>query len=301
MTAAPAPLGAQELLPRSGRLRRRLLTDRLARWLLLAPFVIVFFPLFDMIYWIGARALPTFTLATLTQDQVGTGGGLFAMIVGTLVVIGLATAIAAAIGIVAGLYTAEYAPPGIARIGRIAGNSLAGVPAVVLGYFGFFFLVRFADWGYSTLAGAITLAVMMVPFIYRTSDLAFTSVPANQREAALALGSRRHQFLARVAFPIALPTILTGIFLAMALGLGETAPLLFTAGWSSTPLTGLFSPTSFLTGAIWLFYQEPAGLGTLLTLAFQAALVLIAIVVALNIGLQWLAERYRRRLRGLLS
>ncbi len=284
----------------SGRLHRRLLLDRVARYGLLIPFVVVFFPLIDLLYWISEKALPTFTWATLTEDQIGNGGGLHAMIIGTAVLIALATSIATLVGIAAGLYTAEYAPPSIARIGRTAGNVLAGVPAIVLGFWGYFLLVIYTGWGYTVLGGALTLSILMVPFIYRTSDLAFSAVPPSQREAALAMGARRYQFLGRVALPIAIPGILTGVILAMAIGLGETAPLIYTAGWANVPLTGLFSQTSYLTGAIWLFYAQPPDIG-LYSLAFQAAFVLIAMVVAINVTLQAVAEYYRRRLRGLLS
>ncbi len=299
--AGPTALAADgaELAAVSPRLRHRLRLDGIVRWALLGAFAAVFFPLFDMIYWVSVRAVPKFTLATFTEYQVGNAGGLAAMIEGTFVLIGLATAFATSIGLIAGIYTAEYAPPAVARIGRLAGNVLAGIPAIVIGYFGYFLFALYTGWGYTTLGGALTLSVLMVPFVYRTADLAFSSVPASQREAALALGARRHQYLRRLAWPIALPTVLTGVFLAMAIGLGETAPLVYTAGWSNTPWTGLFSPTSFLTGAIWLFYEQPPTLGALLTLAFQAAFLLIVIVVALNLGLQWLADRYRRRLRGL--
>ncbi|MEM0129127.1 MAG: ABC transporter permease subunit [Thermoplasmata archaeon] len=281
-------------------MRRRVAFDRTVRWLLLLPFVVVLYPLFNLLYWISAKALPTFTWATLTEDQIGNGGGLHAMILGTFALIGLATAIATAIGVLAGLYTAEYAPPAVARLGRAAGNVLAGVPAIVLGYWGYFFLVIRAGWGYSVLGGALTLSILMVPFIYRTTELAFSSVPGSQREAALALGARPRHYLRRVALPIALPQMLTGIILATAIGLGETAPLVYTAGWSNVPLTGLFSQTSYLTGAIWLFYSQPPTIG-LYALAFQAAFVLVVLVLAINLSLQAVAEHYRRRLRGLVA
>lgn len=296
--AAPPP-APDSILATSGLIRRRVAFDRLIGWVLLLAFAVVLFPLFDMIYWVSVRALPTFTWATLTQDQVGFGGGLYAMIVGTVVLVLLATAFATAIGLAAGLYTAEYASPAVQRLGRLAGNLLAGVPAIVLGYFGYYALVLYTHWGFTTFAGAITLGVFMIPYVYRTTDLALSNVPASQREATLALGAARGQYLARVALPIALPTILTGIFFAMALGSGEAAPLIYTAGWSSTPVTGLLQPTSFLTGAIWSFYDFPSSEGSFLALAFQAALLLILIVLALNLAVQVISDRYRRRLRGL--
>ncbi len=299
--APPAPREPDDLVGATGRLRRRLAFDRAIGWALLVAFAAVLFPLFDMIYWVSAEAVPRMSWATLTENQVGLGGGLYAMIVGTLVLTTLATAIATGLGLLAGFYTSEYASPLVRRIGRLGGNVLAGVPAVVLGYFGYFLLVLDTHWGYTALAGGITLGIFMFPYIYRTTDVALSNVPGSQREAAIALGCRRHQYLLRLAFPIALPTVLTGIFFAMALALGEAAPLLFTAGFSSTPVAGLMQPSAFLAGAIWNFYQFPADLGSYRVLAFQAAFLLIVMVLVLNVAVQVLSDRYRLRLRGLYA
>ena len=125
-----------ELTVVTGALRRRLAFDRMIGWVLLLAFVAVLFPLFDMLYWVAIKALPTMTWATLSENQVGTGGGLYFALVGTFVLIGIGTAFAGTVGIIAGLYTSEYAPPWIQRVARLAGNVLAGVPAIVLGYFG---------------------------------------------------------------------------------------------------------------------------------------------------------------------
>lgn len=288
-----------DLVASSGRLRRRLVFDRVIGWALLVSFVVVLFPLFDMLYWVSANALPTLTLRTLTENQVGTGGGLYPMIQGTFTVIGIATGIASLFGILAGFYTAEYAPPAVARAARIAGNLLAGVPAIVVGYFGYFLLVIYTGWGFSATAAGITLGVFMTPYIYRTTDIALTTVPRSQREAALAMGCKRHQYLTRIAFRIALPTILTGIFFAVALGIGDAAPVYYTAGFSSYPITTLSQPTGTLAVAVWQFYDYPSTYGHFLALGFQAAFLLIGIVLALNIAVQLLSDRYRRRLRGL--
>ncbi len=289
------------LLNPTGHVRRRLALDRAVRWLLLLAFAAVLFPLLDMVYWISARAVPAFTWGTFTEDQVCLGGGLHAMIIGTLFLIGIATAFAVGIGVLSGMYTAEYAPPAVARSARVIGNVLAGVPAIVIGYFGYYALVLYTHWGFNSLAGGVALGVFMVPFVYRTTDIGFASVPRAQREATLALGARRSQYLVRVALPIALPTMLSGVFLAMAIGLGETAPLVYTAGWSSSTVTGLLQPTSYLTGAIWNFYDFPSTEGSFLTLAFQAAFLLIVISLTVNIAIQVITDRYRRRLRGLFQ
>ncbi len=299
--ANPTLAFGEDLSYARGRLLVRLGVDRVIGWVLLLAFVIVLFPLVDMLGWIAERALPTFTWATLADNQIGTGGGLHSMILGTLLILGLSTGIATAIGVLAGLYTAEFAPRRVAEVGRLGGYLLAGVPAIVLGYFGFYLLVLYTGWNYNTLAGGITLGIFMVPFIFRTADLAFTNVPHDQKEAALAMGSSRWQYLYRIAFPIAMPTMLSGVFLAMALGLGETAPLLLTAGWSNTVPTNLLEPTGYLTGCIWNFYDFPSTFGHYQTLAFQAAFLLIVIVVILNVSVQVIAEHYRRKLRGLFA
>jgi phosphate transport system permease protein len=300
MATALASTGETDGLgARSPRLTRRLWFDRAMRWLLPLTFLLVLLPLFDLLYYIGAKALPTFTLQTLTTNPIGLGGGLYAPIVGTLVLIGIATAFASTVGIVAGMYTAEFAPSSIARAARLGGNLLAGVPAIVVGYFGYFLLVLATGWKFSTLGGGLTLGVFMIPYVYRVCDLALARVPGEQREGALATGARRGQYLLRVALPIALPSILTGIFLAMAIGLGETAPLVLTAGWSNTPVQSLLAPTSYLTGVVYENYQFPSNLGQLVTLAFQAAFLLVVIVLALNVVVQLIADHYRRRLRGL--
>lgn len=296
--SATARAPVDDLSP-TGRLRRRILFDRVIGWVLLLAFIAVIFPLFDLVGWVASFALPTMSWGTLTQNQVGEGGGLYAMIVGTVVLIALGTAIAGGLGIAAGFYTAEFAPPLVKRVARLAGNVLAGVPAIVLGYFGYYALVLYTHWGFTTLAGGIILGIFMLPYIFRTTDIALSNVPPAQREASLALGSNRFQYLRRVAFPIAFPTIFTGIFFSMALGLGEAAPLVYTAGWSSTPVQNVMQPTSFLTGGIWAFYDFPRSYGSFLTLAFQAAFLLIVIVLAINIVVQILSDRYRQRLAGI--
>ncbi len=302
MAAATPSNPASDLLgPADGRLRYRLWVDRVVRWGLPLTFLLVLVPLFDLLYWVSAKALPTFTWATISTNPVGFGGGLWAPITGTFLLITIATAISGGLGILAGMYTAEFAPPPVARLARLAGNLLAGVPAIVVGYFGYFLLVLYTHWGFTTLAGAITLSVFMLPYVYRVCDLSFSSVPRDQREAALAAGATPRQYLLRVAFPIAFPSVLTGVFLAMAIGLGETAPLVLTAGWSNSPSTGLLSTTSYLTGVVYQNYQFPDTLGHLVTLAFQAAFLLVVIVLVLNILVQVIAGRYRRRLQGLFS
>lgn len=296
--SVPLPVDTELGLQPDARVRRRVAFDRWLGRLLPLAFVAVLFPIIDLLYWIGSEALPTLSWTTLTTDPVGFGGGLYAPLTGTVYLVGIATAIAGTLGILAGAYTAEFASPRAALIGRLLSNLLTGTPAIVVGYFGYFALVLYTHSTFTLWAGAVTLSIFMLPYVYRVTDTAFGSVPPSQREAALGAGSTRGQYLRRVALPIAFPQVLSGLFLAMAIGAGETAPLLFTAGWSITPAQGLSSPTSYLSGFIWNYFDQPSNLGHLVVLSFQAAFLLIVGVLILNVAVQLVSERYRRRLRG---
>jgi phosphate transport system permease protein len=281
------------------RFRRRLAFDRWVGRLLPFLTLVVLIPLLDLIYWVAQKALPTLTWVTLTTNPQGLGGGLWAPITGTLDLLAISTAFATGVGVFGGMFTAEFASPRLAAIARMGANVLAGTPAMVVGYFGFFAFVLYTHSYGSLWAGGITLGVFLVPYVYRAADLGFSQVPAEQREAALGAGATPREYLFRVGLPIALPRILTGVFLAMAIGVGETAPLLFTAGWQFTPAGSPLDQTSYLTGMVWTYFDFPSTEGSFQALAFQAAFLLIVLVIALNIAIQLVSERSRRRLRGL--
>lgn len=283
----------------SARFRRRRQLDRWLGRLVPLSFLLVILPLLDLVYWIATRALPTFSWTTLTTNPEGTSGGLYGPIVGSAGILAISTAIAAAIGIAGAIYTAEFASERAAATARFTTNLLAGVPSIVVGYFGYFALVLYFGWGASLLAGSVTLSIFILPYVFRSADLAFASVPPELREASLGMGSTRGQYIRRVAFPVALPQVLNGVFLAMAIGLGETAPLLYTAFWNNFPPTGLNQPVGYLTGLIWNYYDEPLTFGTEVTMAFQAAFILMVAVIVLNIAIRIIGGIYARRLRGL--
>ena len=159
------------------RVHRRVAWDRWLGRLLPLAFVAVLFPIIDLLYWIGSEALPTLSWTTLTTNPVGFGGGLYAPLTGTVYLVGIATAIAGTLGIVAGAYTAEFASPRAALIGRLLANLLTGTPAIVVGYFGYFALVLYTHSTFTLWAGAITLSIFMLPYVYRVTDAAFGSVP----------------------------------------------------------------------------------------------------------------------------
>jgi phosphate transport system permease protein len=202
------------------------------------------------------------------------------------------------LGLFGGIAAAEFLPESAAGWVRMAANLLAGMPSVIVGYFGYFVFVLYFGWGLSFIAGVFTLAFFMTPYIYRTADLAFSSIPRPLREAAYGSGAKPVQYILRVGAPIAFPQILTGVFLAMAIGVGETAPIILTVQPGLFVPSTAFQPAVYMTYLIWTGFSLPPGSNGL-TLAYQAAFIIIVVVLALNILVRVVAARYRKRLEGL--
>jgi phosphate transport system permease protein len=304
MVAAPA-LDAS--LPREDRLfdtsvrtRWRLGFDRVVGWLLPLLFVVAILPILDIVYYVTVRAVPTLTWNVLTNTSIvqSEGDGMAVPIISTFELLGLSTALACALGLIGGIATAEFLSDRAAGWIRMSANMLAGTPSVAIGYFGYFLFVQYLGWGYVMAAGAVTLAFFMTPYIFRISDLAFSSVPRPIREAALGGGAGPIQYIGKVGLPIAFPQILNGIFLAMAIGIGETAPIFLTTAPSVILPPSLFSPATYLPVMIWENYTEPSN-SPLIHIAFQAAFLLIVIVLSLNLLVRFISARYQKRLEGL--
>lgn len=284
---------------RAGHVWRRTTFDRCLRWTLPLLFAVAIIPILDLVYWVGLRALPTFSLTVLTTNPSGAGGGLYAPLVGSLTILLLATAVSLVFGFLGGLATAEYLSESAAGIVRITANVMAGIPAIIIGLFGYLAFVTYFGWGLSLAAASVTLGVFMTPYVFRATDLAYSSVPPHIREAAVGSGARPLQYLLRIATPIALPQVLSGVFLAMAIGIGETAPLYLTTLQVELPPTGLLQPAGALTLYIWTGFQTGINGGSAVHLAFQAAFLLLVIVIGLNVLVRIVGARSRRRLEGL--
>jgi phosphate transport system permease protein len=157
------------------------------------------------------------------------------------------------------------------------------VPSIVLGYFGYVTMVEGLGWDFSVAAASIVMAMLCMPYICRTTELALRGVSSDLREAAYAIGANEGQVILRVVMPAALPGILTGALLALAISVGETAPLLYTAGWSSFMWDGqlINSPIGYLTYVIWTFINEPFAAAN--ALAYAAAFLVTAFVLAINL------------------
>jgi phosphate transport system permease protein len=283
----------------TARLRWRTGFDRWIGYLLPLLFLVALIPILDLVYYIGSKALPTLSVSVLTSGASFQGyDALGVPIVSTFELLALATLIAVALGVFGGIATAEFLSERAAGWVRMSANLLAGMPSVIVGYFGFFAFVLYFHWGLVLIAGTVTLAFFMTPYVFRTVDLAYSSIPRPIREAAFGSGSTPLQYIVRVGTPIAIPQILTGVFLAMAIGIGETAPIVITVAPYVLLPSSLFSGATYLTALIWVGYSSPVG-SLPLTLAFQAAFLVVVVVIVLNIVVRFIAARYRKRLEGL--
>lgn len=245
--------------------------------------------LLGFVFFHGAGAL---NLGTFTQDTQGIAGGLRNAIVGSLLISGLALAMAVPVGVSAGIYLAEYDyGRSVGRVARFMSDVLVGVPSIILGYFGYVTMVVYAGWKFSLLAASITLAIMMLPYIARTTELALRDVPHAIRESAYALGAGEGRVMLRIMVPAAGTGILTGILLSLSISLGETAPLIYTANWSNYMWNGRFTnePVSYLTYVIWSYIGEPYDSAH--KLAYAAAFLIVVMVLAINVIARYLLRR----------
>jgi phosphate transport system permease protein len=203
------------------------------------------------------------------------GGGMGNAIVGTLMLTGLAAAMAVPIGVVSGVYMSEYAGTRFAAVVRFAADTLNGVPSIVIGVFAYGVAVLpFKQ--FSALAGGFALGIMMIPIIARTTEELLLLVPGAMREGALALGATRARAVFSVVLPAALPGIVTGVVLALARIAGETAPLLFTSFNNRFFTTKLTQPIASLTVQVFTYAISPYE--DWHRQAWAGALVLVAIV-----------------------
>ena len=285
---APAPL------TRRIRLSRRIVSA--AGWVITGTCLVV---LSVMMVWIlgvvsvrGASALKLSLFTTITQ---GTGGGLLNAIEGTFVLSAGALVLSVPLGVASGIYISEYRFSRWAGVIRFLADVLVGVPSIVVGYFGYVALVEWGGWNFSVAAGSIALAVICLPYICRTTELALRQVPNDLRDAAYSLGATDRRVILGVCLPAALPAILTGVLLALAVSVGETAPLLYTAGWSNYMWDGhlTHSPIGYLTYAIWTFINEPFASAN--ALAYAAAFLVTAFVLVINVMARFVLDRRARR------
>jgi phosphate transport system permease protein len=240
------------------------------------------------------KGLPQVTPGFLWQDptDMGRGGGIFATIAATAYITLLAILLASPLGVGTAIYLTEYTREGWAtRIIRFGAECLAGVPSIILGLFGFVLFVLKLGFGWSVLSGALSLAIMVLPIIIRTSEEAIKAVPQDYRTACYSLGMSQWQTITRIVLPNALPGIATGIMLSVGRSLGETAVLLFTAGAALRTPVSLFDSGRTMAVHFYILARE----GISMPNAYGTAAVLVVAILAINITAYGLMQRLMRR------
>ena len=205
---------------------------------------------------------------------------LFPAIVDTVLMVAIALALAAPLGIFSAIYLVEYSNQRskIVNIIRVTADTLAGIPSIVYGLFGMLYFVMFLKMGYSILAGACTVAIMILPLMIRTTEEALKSVPVSYREGSYALGAGKLRTVFKVVLPSATPGILAGIILGIGRIVGETAALIYTAGTVAALPDNVFS--SGRTLAVHMFVLASEGL--YMKQAFATAVILVIIAMSIN-------------------
>lgn len=223
---------------------------------------------------------------TTAPTEGMTAGGIFPAIVGTLCLVLGSIVFAFPLGVMSAIYTNEYAGNGwVVRFMRIMTNNLASIPSIVFGLFGMALFVNTLKFGDSILAGSLTLGLLVLPVVIRTTEEALKAVPDSYRTGSLALGASKLQTIRRVVLPIAFPNIITGLILSIGRVSGETAPILFTVAAYFLPKlpNSIFDQVMVLPYHLYVVATSGTDIETSRPIAYGTALVLIAIVLVMNL------------------
>ena len=278
--------------------RRRLLKSNIIVGLCGLAVVLALIPLVMILFYVISQGFSSLNWAFFTQTPkpVGeVGGGMANAIVGTLILIAIAGALAVPIGVLSGIHLAEYGGSRFASVVRFTADVLNGVPSIVIGIFAYG-LVVLPVHRFSAIAGGVALSIMMIPIVTRTTEELLRLVPGSLKEGALALGATRTRAMFTVILPAALPGIMTGILVALARVGGETAPLLFTAFNNRYWSTSLTQPIGSLTVQVFTYAISPYD--DWHRQAWAGAFVLVSMILVLSIVARLVTRRLERMNRG---
>jgi len=265
--------------------------EKIAKVFIWAAALMVIVVLIAIVVYILIKGLPVVNWRFLTEipRSMGRVGGVSSTIVGTLLVTLVAVVIALPFGIGAAFYLAEYTRENIVtRVIRFSAESLAGIPSIVYGLFGFIFFVLYMDLRWSILSGGLTLAIMILPTIMRTSEEAIRTVPDIYREVSYSLGGTKLQTIVKVVFPSALRGITNGAILSVGRCVAETAAVMLTAGSALRMPNSLFAPTRTMAVHFYLLARE----GISMNNAYGTAALLIVLIFIINVAANMLVNRF---------
>jgi len=265
--------------------------EKIAKILIWTAALCIIGLLLFIIIFILAKGLPVVNLQFLTDipRSMGREGGIASSIAGTFMVTALAIAIVIPFGIGTAFYLAEYTKETIVtRIIRFSAESLAGIPSIVYGLFGFIFFVIILNLGWSILSGGLTLAFMILPTVIRTSEEAILAVPKIYREVSFSLGATKWQTISRVVFPSALLGIVNGIILSVGRCVAETAAVILTAGSALRMPSSIFSSTRTMAVHFYILARE----GISMENAYGTAALLIILILLINVVANTLVNRF---------
>lgn len=230
-----------------------------------------------------------------------TKGGIWPAIVGTFYLMVGSALFAFPVGVMSGIYMNEYAPKGrLVSFIRMMTNNLAGIPSIVFGLFGMAFFVNYLSFGDSILAGSLTLGLLALPIVIRTTEEAFKDIPDSYREGSLALGATKAQTIWNVLLPMAMPRIITGLILSLGRVSGETAPILFTCAAYFLPKlpTSVFDQCMALPYHLYVVATSGTDIEAQLPIAYGTAFVLIMLVLVMNLAANAIRKYFENKLKS---
>ena len=249
--------------------------------------------LFSLVFYILIKGIPNLKPSLFEWKYNSKNASMMPAIINTITMVLMTLLIAVPFGIGSAIYLTEYAKRGnkVVPVIRMTTETLSGIPSIVYGLFGYMAFVRWLDWGYSLMAGIITLAIMILPLIMRTTEEALLAVPDSYREGSYGLGAGRLRTIFRVVLPSAMPGILSGVILGVGRIVGETAALIYTAGSVTGVPNSLMS--SGRTLAVHMYALLSEGLYT--DEAYATAVVLLVLVFIINRLSAYVANKIQNR------
>lgn len=242
-----------------------------------------------LLVYILAKGIPNLKPELFEWEYNTSNVSMMPAIINTVTITVLSLLFAVPAGICSAIYLVEYAKRGnkLIPIVRLTTETLSGIPSIVFGLFGYLFFDIYLDWGYSILGGALTLSIMILPLIMRTTEEALQAVPDAYREGSFGLGAGKLRTVFRVVLPSAVPGILSGVILAIGRIVGETAALLYSAGTAAQVADGLFSSGRTLAVHMYALLNE----GLYMEQAYATAVILLVMVVCINALSSFIAKK----------